>query len=457
MKNFNEKYIIRDFIDKNKWSNVYKCINKETNEKVILNVLINLDKNKEKLYDFQKEIDILKSMDNSNLISIKDMYSYINKDKTCYYIESEYFKGLTLRELKERKVLDKRQSLEIIREVIKGIKEFNDREINYRNLTEENIIINEKGIVKIDVLSFINKYEGYLNCHKILEDGFDEYEDVYMIGRVLCRLITGKRSFNPGEYNKNIDVDLSEILMKSTNKKPGYKDNYRDLNEFLYEVDSYIEYGKIKRKNIVDLQNNLNMKKYIVSAACSILVASSIIFGGKKILNSMNKENDISQVVTPSEEYKNKENNKVVSSDKIEDNKIITIKEDTTKKDEISIDKFNENITEKEEDTKKEPTSNKENNKEEKPAKKPIKKPIKKPVQKPAEEKPSIEDIQKPEDEIEDEELEEEPSIEDIQKPENETEDKPEDENNQENEIEDKPVDENTLENETFTEESISQ
>ena len=32
MKNFNEKYTVRDFIDKNKWSNVYECINNETNE-----------------------------------------------------------------------------------------------------------------------------------------------------------------------------------------------------------------------------------------------------------------------------------------------------------------------------------------------------------------------------------------------------------------------------------------
>ena len=59
------------------------------------------------------------------------MFQYSACGKTYYYIESEYFEGLNLKELKESIYLDKVKSLEIIREVIKGIKEFNDREINY--------------------------------------------------------------------------------------------------------------------------------------------------------------------------------------------------------------------------------------------------------------------------------------------------------------------------------------
>ena len=148
MKNFNEKYTVRDFIDKNKWSNVYECINNETNEKIILNIITSLDKSEEHMSYFKEEINTLMSMNNSNLISINDMSSYINKDKTYYYIESECFEGLNLKELKESTDLDEIKSLEIAREVIKGIKEFNDRQINYGILKEENIIINKDGIVK---------------------------------------------------------------------------------------------------------------------------------------------------------------------------------------------------------------------------------------------------------------------------------------------------------------------
>lgn len=298
MKNFNEKYTVRDFIDKNKWSNVYECINNETNEKIILNIITSLDKSEEHMSYFKEEINTLMSMNNSNLISINDMSSYINKDKTYYYIESEYFEGLNLKELKESIYLDKVKSLEIIREVIKGIKEFNDREINYGILKEENIIINKDGIVKLDTLSFINRYEGYLNCEEIKNRGFDYYEDIYMIGKILCKLITGKSTFNLKENNEELDVDLIEILMKSTNIKHVTKHKYKDLDEFLGEVTSYIEHGDINYKNIVNLEkinyHKLNFKaKYIGAIFCAIVIISGIAMGSKYILNNTNKNNKV--------------------------------------------------------------------------------------------------------------------------------------------------------------------
>ncbi len=59
MKNFNNKYTIRDFIDKNKWSNVYIAINKETNEQIVLNILINVEGNEENLENFKKEVNLI--------------------------------------------------------------------------------------------------------------------------------------------------------------------------------------------------------------------------------------------------------------------------------------------------------------------------------------------------------------------------------------------------------------
>lgn len=371
MKNFNEKYTVRDFIDKNKWSNVYEGINNETNEKIILNIITSLDKSEEHMSYFKEEINTLMSMNNSNLISINDMSSYINKDKTYYYIESEYFEGLNLKELKESIYLDKVKSLEIIREVIKGIKEFNDREINYGILKEENIIINKDGIVKLDTLSFINRYEGYLNCEEIKNRGFDYYEDIYMIGKILCKLITGKSTFNLKENNEELDVDLMEILMKSTNIKHVTKHKYKDLDEFLGEVTSYIEHGDINYKNIVNLEkinyHKLNFKaKYIGAIFCAIVIISGIAMGSKYILNNTNKNNKVTAQASENtkDNYKKDTDNQedVIYKDNrynlIQSNTTSknTNKENTsTNKDEI------QNNTQKEEVINKENT-NKENN-----------------------------------------------------------------------------------------------
>lgn len=373
MKNFNEKYTVRDFIDKNKWSNVYECINNETNEKIILNIITSLDKSEEHMSYFKEEINTLMSMNNSNLISINDMSSYINKDKTYYYIESECFEGLNLKELKESTDLDEIKSLEIAREVIKGIKEFNDRQINYGILKEENIIINKDGIVKLDTLSFINKYEGYLNCEEIKNRGFDYYEDIYMIGKILCKLITGKSTFNLKENNEELDVDLIEILMKSTNIKHVTKHKYKDLDEFLGEVTSYIEHGDINYKNIVNLEkinyHKLNFKaKYIGAIFCAIVIISGIAMGSKYILNNTNKNNKVTAQASENtkDNYKKDTDNQedviykddrynLIQSNTTSKN---TNKENThTNKDETQ----SQNNTEKEEVINKENT-NKENN-----------------------------------------------------------------------------------------------
>ena len=367
MKNFNEKYTVRDFIDKNKWSNVYECINNETNEKIILNIITSLDKSEEHMSYFKEEINTLMSMNNSNLISINDMSSYINKDKTYYYIESEYFEGLNLKELKESIYLDKVKSLEIIREVIKGIKEFNDREINYGILKEENIIINKDGIVKLDTLSFINRYEGYLNCEEIKNRGFDYYEDIYMIGKILCKLITGKSTFNLKENNEELDVDLMEILMKSTNIKHVTKHKYKDLDEFLGEVTSYIEHGDINYKNIVNLEkinyHKLNFKaKYIGAIFCAIVIISGIAMGSKYILNNTNKNNKVTAQASENtkDNYKKDTDNQ---EDVIyKDNRYNLIQSNTTSKNTNKENTHtNKDETKSQNNTQKEEVINKEN------------------------------------------------------------------------------------------------
>lgn len=367
MKNFNEKYTVRDFIDKNKWSNVYECINNETNEKIILNIITSLDKSEEHMSYFKEEINTLMSMNNSNLISINDMSSYINKDKTYYYIESEYFEGLNLKELKESIYLDKVKSLEIIREVIKGIKEFNDREINYGILKEENIIINKDGIVKLDTLSFINRYEGYLNCEEIKNRGFDYYEDIYMIGKILCKLITGKSTFNLKENNEELDVDLMEILMKSTNIKHVTKHKYKDLDEFLGEVTSYIEHGDINYKNIVNLEkinyHKLNFKaKYIGAIFCAIVIISGIAMGSKYILNNTNKNNKVTAQASENtkDNYKKDTDNQ---EDVIyKDNRYNLIQSNTTSKNTNKENTHtNKDETQSQNNTQKEEVINKEN------------------------------------------------------------------------------------------------
>ena len=194
-----------------------------------------------------------------------------------------------------------------------------------------------------------------------------------MIGKILCKLITGKSTFDPKENNEELDGDLVEILMKSTNIKHITKHKYKDLDEFLGEVTSYIEHGDINYKNIVNLEkinyHKLNFKaKYIGAIFCAIVIISGIAMGSKYILNNTNKNNKVTAQASENtkDNYKKDTDNQedviykddrynLIQSNTTSKN---TNKENThTNKDETQ----SQNNTEKEEVINKENT-NKENN-----------------------------------------------------------------------------------------------
>ena len=423
MRNFNEKYTIRDFIDKNKWSNVYQGINNKTNDKIILNIITNIKSNEDSLEKFKKEVNLLKEIDNPNLISIKDMSSYINKDKTYYYIESEYFEGLTLGELRHVSKLHETQCLEIIREVIKGVNALNKKGINYKNLTEENIIINGQGIVKVDTLALINNHQGHLNCKSVYSKKFDKSEDIYNIGSILCDMLTGKKYWDHSINNVELNENIKQILEKSTNVNKKHKSKYKDLNEFLDEINAYLKYGDTSYKTIVNFEekikkeHNPNIKKYLAIGVGVFILISTTVFGAKYLKN---QKGDNVATRKPVVETKN------------EDTKEEFI---PTRREENLINKTNTNnsnniIYDNKDDDKDKENTDEDKEQEKEPEKVPENEPEKDPEQEP-EKNPENEPEKNPEQEPEkvpENEQEKDPEQEPEKDPENEQEKNPEQE-----------------------------
>ena len=356
MKNFNNKYTIRDFIDKNKWSNVYMAINKETNEQIVINILINVEGNEENLENFKREVNLLEDINNPNVICINEISTYMKKDKVYYYIESENFEGLTLDELMRINKLNEDQCLQIIREVINGVKAFNNQKINFKNLTVENIIINGEGVVKIDTLSFINNHKGHINCEIYNPKKFDTHEDVYAIGSILCEMITGEKLFNKEEH-KDLDKNIVEILEKSTNKKHISRYKYKDLSEFLDDVNLYLDGGEISEKSAINFEkiHKLNpspkVKKYMAIGCCGVVLLCSTAFGAQYLINKNNNNmetTNTSEDIDKAEE--SPETNKIEAITPTEENLITpqnsseNDKEETTDNNKNDENNNNENM-----------------------------------------------------------------------------------------------------------------
>ena len=251
MKNFEETYNIRHLIYQNDWAHVYKAINSITHDIVILKVLVNQSDNKDYIDKLIKEVDILKNMENTNSIAVNHISRYMEDGKTYYYIETEYFEGESLENILASKSLDSEQGVKIIKQAIEGLKEFHFKNKSYKNLNAKNIFINSEGLVKIDTLAYLEGKDLNLSGEEEAVEDFDDSEDIYSLGFILCQIILGKLDPNVLKYKKEIDDKyLVHMIEKATSKKS--INQYHDLNDFLVDINSYLEFGGVSSKTKTD-------------------------------------------------------------------------------------------------------------------------------------------------------------------------------------------------------------
>ena len=303
MNNFNKKYGEKQFINRSQWADTYKAVNSITQDIVTLKVIINNSNNKEYIDNLQKEVRILKEMENHNLICINTVGSIVGEGNTYLYIECENFSGISLKEKLQSGKLNGVEAIKILKQVAEGLKEFHFKSLIYGNLSCDNIYIDENGTVKIDTLAYL---EGKM-LNESLEEEFSEEEDIYSLGVILFELLTKNTNFKPGKCNHEIsDEELLYIIDKCTNKK---NSTYEDLNKFIEDADAYLEYGA--ESTAVDTQEEVlievddedreveikkkpykikPLKLMISLGACLLvfLILSTIINGG----SLFNKKND---------------------------------------------------------------------------------------------------------------------------------------------------------------------
>ena len=193
MKNFNEKYRKRQFISRDKWSDTYKAVNSVTKEIVTLKIL-NIQ-NQEEVKNIQSKIETLKEMESPNLISINSMESFVENEKTYYYIECEDFAGKKISDISAIEGFNSVEAIKIMRQVAEGLKEFHFKSFTYGNLDCEDIYIDNNGLVKLDTTAYLKN----INANEDLEEEFREEEDIFSLGVILFKLVTDNSEFKVGK------------------------------------------------------------------------------------------------------------------------------------------------------------------------------------------------------------------------------------------------------------------
>ena len=240
MKYFNETYKKREFLRRNEWADTYRATHAVTDEHVTLKVLAKKSNDEEYINNLLKEVETIKTIKNPNLIHVNNMFKYSGFGKTYYYIEGEYFKGDSLKEVIENSKIDIKESVKIVERAAEGIKEFHDKNILFNSLNLENILMNSREIIKVDVLSYLEHKTFQVKEDESLEENkFNPQKDIYALGAVLYCLLSGNQIFDNNKYKKDIKDDiLIKIIDRATN--PQCESRYINIDRMIMESNALI-------------------------------------------------------------------------------------------------------------------------------------------------------------------------------------------------------------------------
>ena len=308
---FGSRYRIIDQIGEGGMGKVFKAMDLELNIVVALKMIRQeLMSEQENIIRFKRELLLTREIVHENVIRIHDL-GEINGVK---YISMNYIEGDSLDSLLSKKgKLDINETIAIFVQICQALKSAHEKNIVHRDLKPQNIMIDKEnraiildfGIARSMSTDINTTATGitlgtpnYMSPEQIQGDKIDHRTDIYALGVMLYKVLTGNLPFvgksvaeiyhkqmtekpvNPNKIDPGIPESIEKAILKclEINKE----DRFQDLNEIIDILNGHnLESFSHKEPDLQVREpflKKLNKNIIILSFFLFIIVISSTIF-----------------------------------------------------------------------------------------------------------------------------------------------------------------------------------